>query len=426
MDIHQIEVFMKEKPTIQNPPNRSGPVPQEIEGDTPEASDLLEAIERESKVAKVHPTRTPKAQSTGHDPQVPLELVYFRSFGERPLLKKDEEVALAKKIDQGSRGVRKAIRETLLTIHKIRKKPEMESPYQTLQEIRAMSGFSALVLNDLESCISTLCHALQGTGKIAIARVKVLQAQLKEIRTSRIILERGKEEMVKRNLRLVVDIAKRYYGRGLGLLDLIQEGNIGLMKAAERFQYRKGFKFSTYATWWVRQGITRALADQSRTIRIPVHLTEASHRISRTSRRLVQQLGHAPRIEEVAKVLRIEPEKVQETVQAFQEPTSLEYPIGDGDTMLGDLIPDSEAIPPDSYIHRIERDREVSRILSVITPREELVIRLRFGIGHDDAKTLEQVGQKLGVTRERIRQIEAKALKKLRNVGVKKIFATFM
>ncbi|MGH7254800.1 MAG: sigma-70 family RNA polymerase sigma factor, partial [Nitrospirales bacterium] len=184
-----------------------------------------------------------------------------------------------------------------------------------------------------------------------------------------------------------------------------------------------GFKFSTYATWWVRQGITRALADQSRTIRIPVHLTEASHRILRTSRRLVQQYGRDPRLDEVGQALRVMPSKIQETLQAFQEPVSLENPVGDGETLLGDLIADRQALPPDSHVNRIELSREMDRILSTLTPREQLVIRMRFGIGQDEPFTLEQVGQRLSVTRERIRQIEAKALKKLKAPAVKKMFA---
>jgi RNA polymerase primary sigma factor len=195
------------------------------------------------------------------------------------------------------------------------------------------------------------------------------------------------------------------------------------MKAAERYQYRKGFKFSTYATWWIRQGITRALADQSRTIRIPVHQTEASNRILRVTRRLGQQYGRPARLEEIAQVLRMRPERLRETVQAFQEPVALEKPVGEGDTEFGELIPDLQTVPPDAHVHRREMTQQLDRILSTLTPREQTVIRLRFGIGYDEPCTLEQVGQSLSVTRERIRQIEAKALKKLKTPEVKELFA---
>jgi len=233
----------------------------------------------------------------------------------------------------------------------------------------------------------------------------------------------ARAHMIKANLRLVVKIAQDYANYGLPLLDLISEGNIGLMKAAERYQYRKGFKFSTYATWWIRQGITRALADQSRTIRIPVHQTEASNRILRVTRRLGQQYGRPARLEEIAQFLRMRPERLRETVQAFQEPVALEKPVGDGDTELGELLPDHQTVPPDAHVHRTEMTQQLDRILGTLTPREQTVIRLRFGIGSDEPCTLEQVGQSLSVTRERIRQIEAKALKKLKTPEARELFS---
>jgi RNA polymerase primary sigma factor len=304
--------------------------------------------------------------------------------------------------------------------------PKEEKSLETLsslKEIRALSGLSATALDRAEAGLATLQAMAKGTSKAALRRVKHFANCRRQLRAARALLEEAKDELVRCNLRLVVDIAKHYNGRGLALMDLIQEGNMGLMKAAERYQYRKGFKFSTYATWWIRQGITRSLADQSRTIRIPVHLTEASHRIVRTSRRLIQQLGREPKVEEIGRAMLVRPDKIQETLQAFKEPVSLENPVGDGETLLGELIADRQAVSPDAHVHRLELTRELDRILGTLTPREQLVIRLRFGIGQDEPFTLEQVGQNLSVTRERIRQIEAKALKKLKTSEIKEMFA---
>ncbi|MEW6542862.1 MAG: sigma-70 family RNA polymerase sigma factor [Nitrospirota bacterium] len=398
--------------------------PLDPEADDPEASDLLELIERDTAESET-PESKPEPAGAGReeDASLALESVYFRSFGERPLLNREEEVELAKRIDEGTRGIRAALKEAAGLACKLRRNENLQESLQSLQEIRGLSGFSAIALNRAEACLAALQAEARGPSKAAAARVKQLAACRRRLRQSRTLQEQAKDEMVRCNLRLVVDIAKHYTGRGLTLLDLVQEGNMGLMKAAERYQYRKGFKFSTYATWWIRQGITRALADQSRTIRIPVHLTEASHRIVRTSRRLVQQLGREVRVEEVGKVLRTSPEKIQETLQAFQEPVSLENPIGDGETLLGELIADRQAVAPDAHVHRTELTREMDRILGTLTPREQTVIRMRFGIGQDEPFTLEQVGQHLSVTRERIRQIEAKAIKKLKTPEIKELFA---
>jgi RNA polymerase primary sigma factor len=352
-----------------------------------------------------------------------LESLYFRSFGERGLLSREEEIVIAKQVDQGTRRIRVALRQAIRILLKARRTPAYGDSTRLLQSVRGLSGLSATALDSAEKALNTALHPPDPALHPVATTMKPLQAVLEEIRAARVVLEQGKDELVRCNLRLVVDVAKHYTGRGLGLLDLVQEGNIGLMKAAERYQYRKGFKFSTYATWWIRQGITRSIADQSRTIRVPVHQTEASHRILRVMRKLCQQLGRPARLDEVAQVLHMRPERLRETVQAFQEPVALETPIGDGDTQFGDVIPDHQAVPPDANVHRSELTEQLDRILNTLTPREQTVIRLRFGIGYDEANTLEQVGHSLSVTRERIRQIEAKALKKLKTPAIKELFA---
>ena len=398
----------------------------DVETDDPEASTMLGAIGRAPGEAEPGEEQEPVVKGPAgrsEDQSMALESLYFRSFGERALLNRQEEITLAKGLDQGTRGIRLALRETVLFAARMRKTERRDAALTALQEVRNLSGFSAIVLDRAEQALAALVAEARTSGKTAASRVKRLSAIRKQLRVSRATLERAKDEMVRCNLRLVVDIAKHYNGRGLTLLDLVQEGNMGLMKAAERYQYRKGFKFSTYATWWVRQGITRALADQSRTIRIPVHMTEASHRIVRTARRLVQQLGREARLDEIGQALRQRPDKIQETLQVFQEPVSLDNPVGDGDTSLGELVADRQSVAPDAHVHRTELTRELDRILGTLTPREQTVIRLRFGIGQDEPCTLEQVGQSLSVTRERIRQIEAKAIKKLKTPEIKEMFA---
>lgn len=274
-------------------------------------------------------------------------------------------------------------------------------------DISDMSGIEGLQLDD------PVRLYLKEIGKVPLLSSDEEFELAKRIEAGE---EEAKQRLAEANLRLVVSVAKRYVGRGLLLLDLIQEGNLGLIKAVDKFDYRKGFKFSTYATWWIRQSITRAIADQARTIRIPVHMVESINRLTKVSRQMVQEIGREPSIEELAERMGISPAKVMEVMKIAMDPVSLESPIGDEeDSHLGDFIPDSNMpVPAEEVTHKVLCE-QIEEALGTLTEREEKVLRLRFGLDDGKARTLEEVGREFNVTRERIRQIEAKALRKLKH-----------
>jgi RNA polymerase primary sigma factor len=386
-----------------------------------------------------------------------LVQAYFHSMGDISILTKHEETEIAKRLEEG----KNIIKETVAGMSLYRKlaaslqareeqeqkeeEDEGEKPDEALiMSLKILDDLMEKVqaadrrisrygsLKDLKKQIhekkrkdinpvklEMLAKEVQNEYKRSEAETGVkideLKGKWERITKARALVTEAKNELITRNLRLVVNIAKNYVGRGLPLLDLIQEGNIGLMKAVDKFKYEKGFKFSTYATWWIRQAITRALIDQTKTIRVPVHMMEFYNRVTKASRELTQQLGREPSNEEIAKKLLVPTRKVEEVFRAIQDPIALQTPVGDEDTELEDFIGDKNSPSPYSDAERNEISEQILMILKTLTPKEEKVIRMRFGIGVDRDHTLEEVGRQLALTRERVRQIEAKALRKLKH-----------
>ncbi|MBI5640848.1 MAG: sigma-70 family RNA polymerase sigma factor [Nitrospirae bacterium] len=393
-----------------------------------------------------------------------LVQAYFHSMGDISILTKDEETELAKRLEEGREIIKGIVTE--MPLYKTleasldgqgedeeeveenngdEEKEEEEKPDEALiMSLKILDDLMKKIesadrkiirhgsLKDLKRVITekkkkdvnplklqTVAKEVQNEYRKVETEVGVkiedLRVKWDRITKARALVTEAKNELITRNLRLVVNIAKNYVGRGLPLLDLIQEGNIGLMKAVDKFKYEKGFKFSTYATWWIRQAITRALIDQTKTIRVPVHMMEFYNRVTKASRELTQQIGREPSNEEIAKKLGVPTRKVEEVFRAIQDPIALQTPVGDEDTELEDFIGDKNSPSPYSDAERNEISDQILMILKTLTPKEEKVIRMRFGIGVDRDHTLEEVGRHLSITRERVRQIEAKALRKLKH-----------
>jgi RNA polymerase primary sigma factor len=314
-----------------------------------------------------------------------------------------------------------SIKELLKTLREIRSSPLRQ------RAVAKKLGIRPDEIEEMSLVITNARKKIKRVEEEAKLTETVLRDTVAEIEDGERMAERAKAELVEANLRLVVSIAKKYTNRGLQFLDLIQEGNIGLMKAVDKFEYKRGYKFSTYATWWIRQAITRAIADQARTIRIPVHMIETINKLIRTSRYLVQELGREPTPEEIAEKMELPLDKVRKVLKIAKEPISLETPIGEEeDSHLGDFIEDKSVISPADAVISMNLAEQTRKVLATLTPREEKVLRMRFGIGEKSDHTLEEVGQDFEVTRERIRQIEAKALRKLRHPSRSKRLKSFM
>ena len=381
---------------------------------------------------------------------------YFHSLGNISILKRNEEIELAKRLEEGKEIIKGIV--TALPLYKKleasldgKEEEDLNSSEEKTDEafeisLKVLDNLMMKIetadrkiarygtLKDLEKLINekkkkgvnpmeldAIAKEVQNEYKQVESEVGIKIDELKtkwdKITKARALVSEAKNELITRNLRLVINMAKNYVGRGLSLLDLIQEGNIGLMKTVDKFKYEKGFKFSTYATWWIRQAITRAIIDQAKTIRVPVHMMDFYNKVTKASRELTQQLGREPSKEEIAKRLEVSTGKIEEVFRAIQDPIALQTPVGDDDSKIEDFISDKDGPSPYSDTERKNVTEQILRVLNTLTPKEAEVIRMRFGIGLDKDHTLEEIGRHFSISRERVRQIEATALRKLKHTN---------